>query len=267
VKFEYPNKCPSCSEETKIIGQFLYCTNKSCPSQLLGTLKTWIKKLNILNWGDAVLNSLVNSSNMTYVNDLHEIYDLSAHDLSIHCSGMKMATKLYNELHSKKNMTYDSFLGSLNIRNLSTSTSHDVYHHFQSQNLNIDFLDYFFSMSLEDLLKVPNVGPITANDIFDSLSYRKESILSLASKLTFKEVSGPLIGKTFCITGATSVPRNKLESIIEENGGIVKDSVGSSTDYLITNETNSNTSKMQKAKKYNVTIIDEAGFQSLLSGS
>jgi len=73
---------------------------------------------------------------------------------------------------------------------------------------------------------------------------------------------GKLVGKSFCITGSTKVPRKALQKIVVDNGGIVKESVVSGLSFLITNEDLSSftSDKVKKAQKYNTSVISEADF-------
>src|SRR5690606_34586346 len=114
------------------------------------------------------------------------------------------------------------------------------------------------TISLEQLEAVPNIGKKTAQYILDGLTSKRTEILSLDQVLTIKgPVKGNLSGKSFCITGELSHPRKSVEKSILEAGGVVKSSVGKTTSYLVTNDTTTNSSKLQKAKKYGVTVISE----------
>jgi DNA ligase (NAD+) len=80
-----------------------------------------------------------------------------------------------------------------------------------------------------------------------------------------KEVQTPISGKKICITGALSEKRSVVEGKIREFGGIVVTSVSENTDYLLTNEKDSDSSKFVKAKKLKVPLITEAEFFKLIS--
>lgn len=68
--------------------------------------------------------------------------------------------------------------------------------------------------------------------------------------------------KTFCITGSLTQFKNRDELVktIEEMGGKVTGSVTFKTNYLINNDTESNSSKNKKAKELNIPIISETDF-------
>ena len=71
-----------------------------------------------------------------------------------------------------------------------------------------------------------------------------------------------LDGKTFCITGKLSVKRSELEELISSLGGKVTGSVSSKTDYLINNDSTSESSKNRTAKSLGIPIITEQEFQN-----
>ena len=73
-------------------------------------------------------------------------------------------------------------------------------------------------------------------------------------------------GITFCITGSVEhfANRNEVKAVIEERGGKVTGSVTSKTNYLINNDTTSNSSKNEKAKELGIPIISEKEFIKML---
>ncbi len=73
-----------------------------------------------------------------------------------------------------------------------------------------------------------------------------------------------LEGKKFCITGTLSLKRSELQKIVKENGGIVQTGVNNETDFLITNDTESTSSKFKKAQSLNKPIINEDKFFKMI---
>jgi DNA ligase (NAD+) len=85
-------------------------------------------------------------------------------------------------------------------------------------------------------------------------------LLKLGVKVKADEISsgeGPLKGLKFCITGELSMGRTEFEKLIKKNGGVMVSSVSKNTSYLITNETESSSSKFVKAKDLSIPIISE----------
>ena len=72
-------------------------------------------------------------------------------------------------------------------------------------------------------------------------------------------------GLSFCITGALSLPRKEYELHFEKNGGKIVSGVTSKTDYLVTNDPTSGSSKNKKAQQLGVKIITELELRELLN--
>ena len=79
--------------------------------------------------------------------------------------------------------------------------------------------------------------------------------------------TGPLGGKSFCITGTHSRPRKELVKMIEDAGGRVLNSVTKDLSYLVIADPSSTSSKATKARRYGTKLIDEATLLSLIEGS
>jgi DNA ligase (NAD+) len=92
--------------------------------------------------------------------------------------------------------------------------------------------------------------------------------MDLAEVLDLKKpAAGPLSGKTFCITGATSKPRKAVEKIIMDAGGVAKGSVGAGLSFLVTNDPDTGSSKMKSAKKHGVEVISEADLYRMIGAA
>ena len=256
--FSIPEHCPACSGILSVEGQFLYCRNRNCPVQLSGSVKVWVKRLGLLHWGDALIDTLTSPGNPK-ISTLADLYRLEPEEIAECTSGLKMAKKCYDTLHANKSIKLELLIASLNIPNLATATATDIV------QAGYDSVDKILALTQEQLLQVPNVGPVTAQQVFDGLQERKCVILDLASVLDIRALeNGPLSGKSFCITGATSKPRKAVQKMIMDAGGIVKDSAGKGLTYLVTNETDTTSKKMQNAKKHGTEVISESRLYEMM---
>jgi len=255
--FLIPNMCPACGGPVTTEGQFLYCRSRNCPVQLTGSIKVWVKRLGLLHWGDTLIESLTNPDNPE-ISSIADLYRLEPEDIARHCSGIKFAKKCYDVLHANKSITLDLLIASLNIPNLATATASDIV------SFGYNTIDSILTLTVEKLILVPNIGEITARQIYDGIQERRAIIADLAEVLTINTASGLLSGLSFCITGSTSKPRKAIEKLILDNGGSVKGSVGIETSYLITNDLDTGSSKMRNAKKYDVKIISETKFYDMI---
>lgn len=249
--FQIPTNCPVCNSQTEKEGQFLYCRSKSCPSKLSGSIQNWVEKLGLLHWGDSLIFSLTSPDNPS-VSSIADLYRLSVEEISKHCSGMKVAKKCYDQLHAQKRIPLQLVLSALNIQFLGIVTATDMV------ASGIDTIDKILEINVERLTKVPNIGERTAQLIHDGIQQKKETLVDLNSIIEIVgSDSGPLSGKSFCITGALSRPRKAVEKMIMDSGGTVKGSVGLGLSYLITNFSDTTSTKMQKAKSNGTQVINE----------
>jgi DNA ligase (NAD+) len=255
--FKIPEFCPVCSSTLVEEGQFLYCRSRGCPVQLSGSVKVWIKRLGLLHWGDALVDSLTDPETGC-VKSLVDLYHLGVDDIAAHCSGRKFAQKCWDTLHSNKRITVELVLASLNIPNLAVATATDIV------QAGHNTVDKILALTREDLLKVQNVGEKTADQILYGLQTRRIALEDLSTVLEIVESSGPLSGKSFCITGATSKPRKAVEKQIMGAGGVVKTSVGAGLTFLVTNDKDTTSSKMKNAKKHGTTVISEEELYRLM---
>lgn len=232
------------------MGQFLYCKSKTCGSRLYSLVKVWIEKLGILNWGESLISSLT-SGDDPQVKSLKDLYLLDVDDIAKHCSGYKHAVKCYDTLHANKEISLDLFMSALNIESLGIATANDI---ISSGRVTVEEI---FGMTEADFSNVQNVGKILAQKLSAGLSDRKNEAMNLLSVVSIVKSEGNLFGKSFCITGATSKPRKSVEKDILNSGGLVKSSVSQGLSFLVTNETDTTSSKMMKAKKLSIPVISE----------
>jgi len=257
--FQIPDLCPICSGPTSVHGDFLYCQNATCPSRILGSLKVWVRNLGLLNIGDATIDALAASSKVSSVADL---YRLDAEDWEEFCSGQKMAIKCYTALQESKDIPLELVLASLNIPNFGVSTATDIV------QAGFDTVDKLLALGYDDLKSIQNVGEKTARQIEAGLLEKGPLLRDLSTVLNIKKPSsGPLQGKTICITGELSRPRKAVEKIIMEAGGAAKSSVSKGTSYLVTNNPNTGSSKMASAKKHGIPVISESQLYELIESS
>lgn len=250
--FPIPDLCPTCSGVTSVEGDFLYCRSKSCPARLSGAVKVWVRNFGLLHWGEAMIDALTDPDNPK-ISSVADLYKLSPSDLAECCSGMKMARKCHGVLHDNKSVSLELVLASLNIPNFGTSTATDVV------QAGYDTVEKVLAMDFKQLMAVPNIGEITARQVMEGLQACHSLIQELEKVLDIRQPVGGLFqGKTVCITGELSMPRKAVEKLIMDAGGSPKGTVSKTTSYLVTNNSATTSSKMRKAQKYGIPVINEA---------
>ena len=127
-------------------------------------------------------------------------------------------------------------------------------------------------LTISELTAIDTIGEVLAGDFVEF--FRDEKNLKEYHQLLAEvEISAPekvetdsaIAGKTFVITGSVNIwkNRNELKAFIESKGGKVASAVSSKTDFLINNDSTSNSSKNKKAKELGVAIITEEEFQNI----
>ena len=266
---ELPNVCPVCgSHITREEGEAVArCTGGLfCKAQRSESLKHFVSRraMDIEGLGAKLIAQFVEEDR---IDNPAEIYQLTKDELaSRERMGEKSAENLVNAIEASKATTLSRFLFALGIREVGEATATNLASYFGNLPAIID-------ASIEDLVKVPDVGPIVAARIRDFLDepHNLEVITRLQeSGVHWKDSEpmqvaedGPLTGKTFVITGTLpGMTRDEAKSLIQANGGKVAGSVSSKTSYLLAGEKAG--SKLSKAQKLDVTVIDLDGLRALI---
>jgi len=254
-----PDSCPLCQANTEIVGENLVCTNtKTCPAQVVGRIKNWVKELNLLEWGDTLIEKLVESKKVTTVADL---YTLTVKDLAnLDRMGDKSAQKVYDILWANKEVSLEIFLGALSIPMIGQSTIKLI------MDAGCDSLEKFGQLDAAQFEQVLGVGPTKAKLLADGLVHNQQLILKiLENGVKIKDkIVGRLTGKSLCFTGAMKNKRPVLEKMAADAGGNIKSSVGKGLTYLVIADPNSTSSKAQAARKLGTTLISEEEFLEMV---
>lgn len=254
-----PQWCPECGGFTKEDGENLLCYNtKHCRAQIIGRIKNWIKELNLLEWGDTLVEKLVDAKKVKTVADL---YKLKVGDIAnLDRLGDKTAKKCLDILWDNKEIPLEVFLGGLSIPMIGQSTIKAI------MNAGCDTLEKFGQLGAAEFEMVPGVGPTKAKFLADGLKQNQKLILEILENgaLIKDKVFGTLTGKSICFTGAMKNKRPVLEKMAAEAGGDVKSSVGKGLSYLVIADPNSTSSKAQAARKLGTKLISEEEFLDLI---
>jgi DNA ligase (NAD+) len=255
-----PTHCPECAGKVEMHGENLVCTNTNdCQSQILGKIENWVSELNLLEWGNALLERLVQSGKVKTIADL---YTLSVDDLaSIDRMGKKSAKKCYDILHCNKELPLETFLGGLSIPMIGASTIKLIMAHGWSD------LKTFFTKNAVDFEKVAGVGPVKAASLRIGLRENQQLILDLlkVGVSIKKKVEGKLSNKSICFTGSMVNKRPVLEKMAADAGADVKNSVSKGLNILVIADPNSTSSKAVTARKLGTTLLSEEDFLKLIS--
>ena len=257
VKTQPPRFCKICRDELIKDGAYLICVNLSCQGEIYGSLMTWVKELDLKGFGPAVIRNLISHG----VTDIDKLYQAPESTFALASNSEKTGKKLKSIIDSAKEIRLSKFLSGLKISSLGTTNGQRLEKHFKT-------LDAVLNASISDFEQVEGIKT-NAKKIFEGLQTRRDLIDKLMDVLTIFNLdeSGPLAGKTICVTGDLSVARSKFHDWVKNLGGEIKTSVSKKLDYLVTNTPDSGTSKNQKADKYGIPKMTEDHLYQLLGSS
>jgi DNA ligase (NAD+) len=241
-----------------------------CPAQRKQAILHYAQRraMDIEGLGDKLVEQLVDAG---VVRTLPELYRLGVAKLAaLERMGDKSARNLVQALEQRKRTTLQRFLYGLGIRHVGESTARDLAQHFGS-------LDRIIAATTEQLLEVPDVGPIVAQSVrlFFDQPHNREVVDQLrAAGVTWDEHDGaaaaagpkPLAGMTFVLTGTLpTLSRDEAKALIEAAGGKVSGSVSKKTHHVVAGDDAG--SKLDKAREPGVSIVDEAGLRAMLGAA
>jgi DNA ligase (NAD+) len=255
-----PIKCPSCNTLLTVESKFIKCPNtQNCPTQILGSLKLFCDVLEIKGISNKTIEKLHKAK---LINLPGDFYKLKVSDFTnLAGLGNKSGQNIINQIQNKKTLTLKQVLTAASIPNFSGKRIQQLI------IAGFDTPEKILNISITQLESLPMIQITLAKKIKKGIDTRKnwiESILSQVKlKTTTQNKNSTILNKTFAITGTLNKPRKKIEDQIISLGGQIVSSVSKNTNYLITNETKSTSSKFINAQKFGVKIIPEAEFESL----
>lgn len=268
-RVQLPKACPVCNsrverEEGEAVAR---CTGGLfCAAQRAEALKHFVSRraLDIEGLGSKLIEQLVESDRVKNPADL---FQLSKAELSeMDRMGDKSADNLLRSIGASRSTTLSRFLYALGIREVGEATAEGLASHYGR-------LKKIIAASEEELQKVPDVGPIVASRI--RAFFQEDHNLEVITRLRDSGVvwpesdpvvspdDGPLAGEIFVITGTLAgMTRDEAKKLIQRAGGKVTGTVSGKTNYLIAGEKAG--SKLAKAQKLEISILDAAGLQALI---
>jgi DNA ligase (NAD+) len=267
--FKMPKKCPLCGAAiVKPEGEAMHrCPNKACPSRGLESLINWVQAAaDIEGVGEQSVRVFWE---LGLVRSVPELYRLTKEQLlEVEGFGEISATNAIASIEASKQVPFNRVLFGLNIPDVGWVTAVNLARHFEN-------VDRLLAASQEEIEEVEGIGPERAEAIAEWFAEdaNRDLVADLRSLgLRFeigdelKPVEGPLTGSTYVITGTLeNFTRDEAAAALEARGAKVINSVSGKTTGLIVGEEPGN-SKLTKAKKLDVPLLDEAALNDLLRG-
>jgi len=267
--FRMPEKCPLCG--TKIVkpeGEAMHrCPNPKCESRGLETLIHWVQAaMDIEGVGEQLVRRLWREGIVTSMPDLYRLTKEQLMELDGY--GEISAGNAVAAIEQSKERPFHRVLFGLNIPQVGWVTARNLAAHFGS-------IDRLASATQEDIQEVEGIGPDRAEAIAEWFSDKEnrrlvEELRQLGLQFEtgeeLKPIEGPLSGQTYVITGTLeSFTRDEAAAALEAKGAKISNSVSKKTAGLIVGEDPG--SKLQKAQRAGVPILDEKALKRLLAGS
>ncbi len=266
--FKMPKTCPVCgSDVVREKGEANHrCTGGLfCPAQRKEAILHFAARraMDIEGLGDKLVDQLVDANVIRTLPDLYRLGLTSL--IALERMAEKSAQNVLAALEKSKQTTLPRFLFGLGLRHVGEATAKDLARHFGT-------LDAIMDASVEQLLQVPDVGPVVAQSLhtFFQQPHNREVVEQLrACGVTWPEGAPAerapqvLAGKTVVLTGTLpTLSRDAAKDMLEAAGAKVAGSVSKKTSYVVAGEDAG--SKLARAQELGVPVLDEAGMLALL---
>ena len=265
---EIPHSCPVCQKEARILKtnevETLYCMNPDCQAKKIKSFTLFVSRdaMNIDGLSEATLEKFILKG---FIKDFGDVFEISRYKdqiVEMEGFGEKSYENLVASLENAKHTTLPRVLYSLGIANIGLANAKVICREFGYD------VEKLIHASAEEINAIEGIGPVIAKAFTDYFSNEEnlKKFHHLMSHLELEEVqkeeNQTFAGKQFVITGSVVhfANRSQLKEFIEQRGGKVTGSVTSKTDYLINNDTASNSSKNKKAKELGIPILSEEDF-------
>lgn len=261
---EKPTVCPACGSKLEESGAHIFCPNRACKPRVAAMLAHYASKnaMDIEGFSDSTAVLLIEKKGVKKFSDL---YKLTAADLAeLEGFKKKKIDNLLSAIEKSKRATLSSFIYAIGVDGIGRVAAKDLSARFKS-------MENLAKATKEELLSMENIGEITANNILDFFAdeENRKELEELKALGVFPEAEkepaagGVFSGESVVLTGTLqNYKRSQAQKLIEERGGVCLTSVTAKTTLVIAGEEAG--SKLEKAKKLGIRVIDEAAFEEMI---
>jgi DNA ligase (NAD+) len=256
-----PASCPSCGTATEKRGVFTRCLNLACPERRWQLLKHYAAAMDIDGLGEKRVRVLQDAGLVATAADYYRL--TKDRLLELEGMGEVSAENLLRAIEESRERPFGIVLFAIGIEGVGYITGRNLAQHFRT-------IDNLLAASPEQIAGTPGIGPVVAQLIHDQLAdpQMRALIDELRPYVRFETEGaprgeGPLSGRTLVLTGTLpDLTREQATERILAAGGRVTSSVSKKTDFVVAGEEAG--SKLEKAERLGVPVIDEAGLLELL---
>ena len=265
---EFPSTCPEC--DTTLVrkeGEAQhYCPNSAtCPAQVRGRINHFIarKAMNVDGLGKETVTQLVEAG---LIRDVADLYSLRAEELlPLERMAQKSVDNLFEGLEKSKAVPFERVLFGLGIRHVGETVAKHLAR-------SLVRLDAFKTATVEELMALEEIGPIVAESVVDH--FQDEAFLAMLDRLVAaglqteaviqEPVGNALEGEVVVVSGVfETMSRDEAKAAVANHGGRLVGSISSKTTLVLAGE-NMGPSKLQKAEKLGIPLVDEKTFLARL---
>ena len=264
VPVERPETCPYCGSAVEEVGANIFCPNRMCRPRIVGKMEHFAQKdaMDIEGLSEKTAGQLYDTLGVTQCSQL---YALDAERLSkLEGFKDKKIKNLLSALEKSKTVPLERFVFALGIDGVGKVAAKDLAKRYQS-------IKSLSEAGREQLLELENIGEVTADTIVNWFkdgenAAEVKSLLAagIAPQITARQTRGGIFAGQFVVLTGTleTMKRAAAQKLIEERGGECQSAVTAKTTLVIAGEAAG--SKLEKAQKLGVRIIDEREFKEML---
>lgn len=262
VPVQKPLICPACGAPVAEVGANLFCTNRACPPRNVQKLTHYCSKnaADIEGMSEATLSLLYEKRGVRNFSDLYALTQERLEGLE----GFKERKigNLLKAIENSKRLPLERFLYAIGIEGIGRVAARDL--------AAFGSVESVATLGFDELIALENIGDVTANAVLRYFSdeenqkelarLRSAGVVPTSQK---RQTEGVFAGENVVLTGTLSaMPRSEAQKRIEALGGTAQSSVTQKTTLVVAGE--SAGSKLEKAQKLGIRIIDEASFLAML---
>ena len=268
--FQMPTHCPECGSEVYRAEDEVKsrCISQTCPAKVKESFLHWAsrKAMDIDGLGERLVDQLVEHGLVRDISDLFELADKRDALVALDRVGEKSADNLLKEIGATRMLPFSRVVYGLGIRHVGERTAQILADYFHS-------MDALLKAELAELEQVAEIGPVVAETIYRFVreSHNRRLIDRLRDFGLRMVMDGPapdrpeqvFAGMKIVLTGTLlGITRDDAKELIEQRGGRVTSSASKKTNFVLAGADPG--SKLEKARKLEVRVVDESEFREML---
>ena len=268
---KFIDKCPECGTPlVRYEGEAAhYCPNDTgCPPQIKGRIEHFIARraMNIDSLGPETVDEYYRRG---LVHNIADLYTIKVQDINGSGNRERSARKIVDGIAASRQVPFERVVFALGIRFVGETSARLLARHFKT-------MDALQNASMQELMEVEGVGEVIAksviayfhNPVNQDIVERLRSY-GLQMRLSEEQISGAtdkLAGKLIVISGVFAKhSRDEYKALIEQNGGKNVGSISGKTSFILAGD-NMGPSKLQKAEKLGIPLVNEEQFLEMIGG-